>query len=182
MLDQGRKRWQDFRKRRNRGEEGQINMRISGKLRGHFITVTPSRCPSPTISPKSRPCFAGSASTAATICQPDFWTRRRDTAQPIGPRPICITRIRYTPSPANTASMGDTPEGWRRCSRSGAQQGPIFLATGHGCIQDGAAQRSVFCMAVSTLIPVLRTMPLTLRCRSCYNSAHRIASYRALWV
>ena len=112
-----------------------------------LATVTPSRCSSPTMSPKSRPCFAGSASTAATICQPDFWTSRRDTAQPIGPRPICITRILCTPCPHKPWLGGGYCLGMETVLSQWHTARPHLPSpTGHECIQDSAAQRRLFSM------------------------------------
>src|SRR5688572_5657789 len=54
---------------------------------------TPSFRPTPVTSPRSRPIFAGSMSTAPTIFRPLRAATCRTTAAPIGPRPTCNTLI-----------------------------------------------------------------------------------------
>ena len=57
------------------------------------MTGTLSRLLKPATSPRSRPAFAGSMSTAPTILNPFRAATCRTMPTPMGPRPKCNTRM-----------------------------------------------------------------------------------------
>ena len=64
-------------------------------------TVTPQGASfAPTTSPRSRPAFAGSLSTAPTISSEALWRIRRTIEAPMGPTPNCTTRIFFRTGPS----------------------------------------------------------------------------------